>query len=128
MLSKRLDILHVYEKRLQNCFDSKTGAISSTCPEIYPKKTAKRSYVDFLENCICGDKNITHLDYGGNNLSHPYTYVFGKIFVAASVIVLCELRMSKTAQRTIFIVLYIFAVGNTIATRENHLWVRTFIN
>ena len=46
MLSKRLEILHVYEKGLQNCFDLKTGAISSACPEIYPKKPAKKGYVD----------------------------------------------------------------------------------
>ena len=50
------------------------------------QKPAKRSYVDFLENCICGDKNISDFEYGGDNLSHPYTHVFGKIFVAASVI------------------------------------------
>ena len=48
-------------------------------------KPAKIGYVDFLENCICGDKNISDLDYGGDHLSHPYTHVFGKIFVAASV-------------------------------------------
>ena len=33
------------------------------------------------ENCICGDKSISDLDYGGDNLSHPYTHVFGEIFV-----------------------------------------------
>ena len=71
MLSKRLKILHEYQKELQNWFD---------------QKPTKRSYVDFLENCICGDKNISDLDYGDDNLSHPYTHVFGKIFVAASVI------------------------------------------
>ena len=53
----------VYEKGLQNCLDLKTGAIFSTCPE----------------NCICGDKNISHLDYGGDNLSHSYNHVFGTI-------------------------------------------------
>ena len=41
MLRKRLKILHVYEKGLQNCFDLKTGAISATCPEIYPNKRQK---------------------------------------------------------------------------------------
>ena len=53
----------------------------------YKKKTAKRGYVDFVEKCICADKNISNLDYGGggDNLSHPYTHVFGKTFVAASV-------------------------------------------
>ena len=86
MLSKRLKILHVYEKGLQNCCDLKTGAISSTCLEIYPQKPTTRGYVNFLENCICGDKNISDLDYGGDNLSHPYTHVFGKIFVAASLL------------------------------------------
>ena len=50
-----------------------------------PQKPAKRGYVDFLENCICGDKNISDLDYGGDNLSHPYTHVSGKIFVATIV-------------------------------------------
>ena len=34
-----------------------------------PQKPAKRGYVDFLENRICGDKNISDLDYGGDNLS-----------------------------------------------------------
>ena len=62
MLNKRLEILHVYEKRLRNCFDLKTGAISSACPEIYPKKREKGGYVGFLKNCICGDKNILDLD------------------------------------------------------------------
>ena len=37
MLSKRLKILHVYEKGLQNCFDLKTGAMFSACPAIFPK-------------------------------------------------------------------------------------------
>ena len=41
MLSKRFEILHVYEKRLQNSFDLKTGAKSSTCPEIYPNNWQK---------------------------------------------------------------------------------------
>ena len=31
-------------------------------------------------------KNISDLDYGGDNLLHPYTHIFGKIFVTASVI------------------------------------------
>ena len=63
MFSKRLKILHVYEKMLQNSFDLKTGAISNTCPE----------------------QNISDFDYGGDNLSHPCSHVFGKIFVATSV-------------------------------------------
>ena len=42
MLNKRLEISHVCEKRLQNCFDLETGAISSACPEIYPKNWKKR--------------------------------------------------------------------------------------
>ena len=41
MLSKRLKILQVYEKGLQNCFDLRTGEISSACPEIYPKNQQK---------------------------------------------------------------------------------------
>ena len=41
MLSKRLKILHTYEKGLHNCFDLKTGAISSLCLEIYPKNRQK---------------------------------------------------------------------------------------
>ena len=51
-----------------------------------PQKPAKRGYVDLLENRICGDKDFSDLDNRGDNLSHPYTHVFGKIFVAASVI------------------------------------------
>ena len=42
MLSKRFKFLHLYEKGSQNCFDLKNGAISSTCPEIYPKNGQKR--------------------------------------------------------------------------------------
>ena len=49
-----------------------------------PQIPEKPGYVDFLENCICGDKNISDLDYGGDNLLHPYTHVFDKIFLAAS--------------------------------------------
>ena len=41
MLRKRLKIVHVYEKGLQNCFDLKNRAISSTYPKIYPKKWQK---------------------------------------------------------------------------------------
>ena len=66
MLNKRLKILQVYKKWLQ--------------------KPAKKGFVDFLENCICGDKNILDLGYGVDSLSQSYTHVFGKIFVAASVI------------------------------------------
>ena len=44
MLNKRLKIVHVYD---------------------IPQKLAKRDSVDFLENCICGDKNISDFDYGG---------------------------------------------------------------
>ena len=51
-----------------------------------PQKPAKKGYIDFLENYICGDKNITDFYYGCNNLSDPYTHVYGKIFVSASVI------------------------------------------
>ena len=50
-----------------------------------PQKLAKNSYVDFFENCIYGDKNISDFDYGGDNLSRPYNHVFCKIFVAARV-------------------------------------------
>ena len=31
---------------------------------VTPIKVAKRGQVDFLENCICGDKNILALDCG----------------------------------------------------------------
>ena len=41
MLNKRLKILYVYEKGLQNCFDTKTGAISSTYPDIYTNNRQK---------------------------------------------------------------------------------------
>ena len=55
----------------------------------YTPKTAQKVVMSiFLETVFaCGDKNITDLDYGGDNLTHPYTHVFGKIFVAASVII-----------------------------------------
>ena len=53
MLRKRLNILHVCEKGLPNCFDLKTGAISSTCPEIYPKNRQKEVMSIFLKT---GDK------------------------------------------------------------------------
>ena len=46
-----------------------------------------RREVNLCKNSICGDQKILDLDYGGDNLSHPYTHVFGKIFVAASVII-----------------------------------------
>ena len=41
MSNKRLEILHVYEKGLKNSFDLKTGAMSSTCPAIYPNNRQK---------------------------------------------------------------------------------------
>ena len=41
------------------------------------KIPTKRSYVD---------KNISDSDYGDDNFSQPYSHVFGKIFVAASLI------------------------------------------
>ena len=79
MLNKRLKILQVYEKGLQNCFDFKNRGNIFRVSRDTPRKPAKRSYVYFHENCICGDKNISDLDYGGDNLSHPFTRVFGKI-------------------------------------------------
>ena len=78
MLSKRLKILQVYEKGLQN--RRNIFRVSRDISE----KPAKRGYVDFLENCICDDKNISDLDYGSDNPSHPYTHVFGKTLMAAS--------------------------------------------
>ena len=50
MLSKRLEILHVYEKGLQSCFDLKSGAISSACPEIYLKNRQKGVMSVFSKN------------------------------------------------------------------------------
>ena len=40
--TKRLEISHVYENGLQNCFDLIAGAMTSACPEIYSKNRQKR--------------------------------------------------------------------------------------
>ena len=84
MLNKRFEISHVYEKGLQNCFDLKTGAMSSACPEIYPKNRQKEVMSIFSKTLFVVTK-IFRIWTMKVITFHTHISLV-KIFVAASVI------------------------------------------
>ena len=92
MLSKRLEISQVYEKWLQNCFDLKTGAISSACTEVY-RKNRKKGVMSIFSKTVFVVTKIFRIWTMGDNFPRPYTHVFGKIFVAASVIIVAKIAL-----------------------------------
>ena len=55
----------MYIKKGYKIFWPKNWRNSFRVSRDIPQKPAKRAYVDFLKNCICGDKNISDLYYAG---------------------------------------------------------------